>query len=412
MRARASLGLALGLVLLTVGMAGCLTPDVGERPADRDTPSGDGSEDSDGTPTPTAPPAVPVPVTGIEHVAHLDEGDARDVEVHEGVAYVGAADGFFTVDLSDPATPTRLDALRDVGSRYVELLEDHDRDVAAVSGAQQETLYLVDVSDPTRLELLASLEPGRTVHGVAQVPGTGLLYNPRGVGDPVEPGIDVVDVSDPTNPEVVQRWPFPRQAGGQPVTSPGCAMIDVHAQDDRAYCPAVDQTYILDISDPTSPEVVGAITNPAINVHHWARAFADHSRLFLADWAAASTAPTCASPGDVDALAGSDPAGAVWLYDVEDPASAQPVGFTARSAPEAEQASPCAPHVLELVDDQPVAAVAWHRGGLVLVDATDEPAVVDAWTSGRNAWSLDTWGGLVVAGNDQGGVDVLRLTGE
>lgn len=398
------IALAVALVAASAGLAGCL----GE-----ESPPDDGDDEAPGPPSEGEPPGqLPERIGGLEHLGAVPNEDAKDVEVRGSIAYVGAASGLFTVNLTDPAEPEVLGTARDAPSRYVELVPYEDRLVAAASGVQQDVLHLVDVTDPEAPERITSFDPGRNVHGTDRVPGTHLLYNPRGVGDPVDSGIDVIDVADPENPEVAERWSFPPVASGQPVETPGCAMLRFTEGSDTAWCPGVTQTYALDVADPLAPELVGVISNPAIEVHHWVAPFADGDRIFLADWAGAANAQACSGSPDGQA---SGPTAAVWVYDVSDPSDPQPTGAVSAPPPEdLQEGASCSAHVLERVGDRPVAAVAWHHGGAVLVEASDpaQPTVVDRWAAGQDVWSLATWGPFVVTGSQNAGVDVLAVTGE
>lgn len=396
------LALAAALALAGCLGAGSMDPSAGPAAAPADGAGGD---------DPASPRAPPGSVGGLAHLDHLAARQGFDVAARGDVAYVASRAGFYTVDISDPSQPRKLDTLRAAGSRYVELMDQPGRLVAVASGGQQEVYHLVDVTDPTDLQLITSYDPGRTVHNTGVVPGADLLYNPRGAGDPVQPGIDIVDVSDPANPEVVKRWSFPRRMGAQPVETAGCGVVTFQLQRDRAYCPAVTQTYILNVSDLRDPEVVGVISNPAINVHHWTQVVDGGDTLLVADWAAAGNAPTCASRSPVPARAGPPP-GALWAYDISDPSDPEPMGYLDIAPPPGvgprEQ---CSPHVVERTADEDVVAVAWHRAGVALVDVSD-PAnmqVVDRWYQGGNSWSLDVHGGLVLAPARDSGLDVVAL---
>lgn len=398
--ARASLGLAL--LLLAAGFAGCVTS---EDPGEDEDGQAPGDEDA------RSPVPVPAQVTGLSHLAHVDEEQGFDAAAQGSTAYVAARSGFYTVDIGDPGEPETLAVVHDAGSRYVELMPQGERLIAVASGANQEVLHFLDVTDAERPELVSSFDPGRTVHNVAIVPGTSLLYNPRGVGDAVEPGIDIIDASDPAEPEVVDRWSFPPAADGQPVGTAGCGTVTFQLAEDRAYCPAVTQTYILDISERRNPEVVSVISNPAISVHHWTQQMADGDVLLIADWAAAGNTPTCDDAGPTEA---GPPPGAVWAYDISTVEDPQPLGFVDVEPPEGvgpDEA--CSPHVVERVPGHELALVGWHRAGVVLLDVGDPASmtVLDRWAEGNDAWSVHVHEGLVLAPDRDAGLDVLELTG-
>lgn len=412
---RVATGLCLALAAVLLVTAGCLTDEVTEtEPGDEAPGEGDPSDGpGDGRDAPVRPPGVPDPVEGLSFLGQVEAESGLGVETRGGTAYVASPSGLYTVDLSNASAPETLAVARDAPSRYVDLMVTPTRLVAAASGAQQEQLHFVDVTDPEQPELMASLAPNRTVHNVAHVPGTSLFYNPRGVGDPVEPGIDIIDASDPTNPEVVERWPLPATAGAQPTRSTGCAVVTFDVVNERGFCPGVDQTYVLDVANQTQPEVVSAITNPAINVHHWTATLDGGSTLAIADWAAAANAPTCGRAGPLSETAGP-PAGAVWLYNLSDPEDPTPEGWVALEAPdELGPDEPCSPHVIESVPGRDALVAGWHAGGVVLVGAEDpaNPTVRDRWTGGSDAWAVDVHGGWVTAGLRGEGAALLELSG-
>jgi hypothetical protein len=399
--------LALALLAGSLALAGlCLggAPDGGSA-SHEGAPEAGGADGGEPAP-PRAPPAS---VGSLEHLDHLPARQGFDVAARGDHAYVASRSGFYTVDIPDPEEPVKLEVLREAGSRYVELVDQGDKLVAAASGANQEVLHLVDVTDPEDPELLSSFDPGRTVHNTGVVPGTSLFYNPRGAGDAVEPGIDIVDASDPANPGVVERWSFPETADGEPVRTAGCGVVTFDLSRDRACCPAVTQTYSLDVSDLLDPKVVGVVSNPAIDVHHRTQAIDGGDTLLIADWAAVGNAPNCddVTPDPLD-----PPPGAVWAYDISDLDEPEPLGYVDVAPPPAvgpdEQ---CSPHVVEATSDEDRVAVAWHRAGVALVDVSD-PAnmqVVDRWFQGGNTWSLDVHGGLVLAPARESGLDVIGL---
>lgn len=394
-------GLILTVAVLAVLAAGCLGDDGGSDPQ---APGPDQPGNASG-------PALPDEITGLENVGSIEAEDGRGVAVRDGYAYVAATSGFYIVDLSDPAQPETVSTLREATSRYVDLLEAPNGTVAVLSGANQEEMSFVDVTNATTPKLLSTFSPDRTVHSVTVIPGTHLVYNNRGVGDPVEPGIDIIDASDPTNPELVERWPLPRTSG-TPKEAPGCAIVKTYPEADLGVCPAVSQTYLLDLSDPEEPEVLSTITNPAINVHHWPAVVDDHGTLLIADWAAASNAPTCGASDEVAGQPTSTPAGAIWVYDISDMSEPAPMGYISAPTPPPDQATPCVVHTLTEIADRPVVAAAWHNGGVVLVNVSDPmaPLVVDQWIGGHESWHAAYADGYVVSGAAGAGIDVLELT--
>jgi hypothetical protein len=138
--------------------------------------------------------------------AHLPlEGDIRAVTVVGEIAYlcdVSHENGLYMVDISDPLNPAVLGSIDVPGAEY-------DVDVAdgfaylAMSGTGN--MEVVDVSDPTSAQLVASLNLNSSSEGICLDGTRALVAN-------TFYGLQIVDISDPYNPLLETQIDTPGQA--------------------------------------------------------------------------------------------------------------------------------------------------------------------------------------------------------
>ncbi len=408
MRARTIL---VALLTLSVTLTGCIGgTDPGEPATQNNAP--------DATNT-TPEQALPEIITGIEPVTSVAHDNANGLWIQDDIAYVsGGGAGFYTVDVSDPARPIKLGELATnldgdaLYSRDADILQAGNRTIAALA-ASGAGMHFVDVTDPARPELLSTLDLDASAHNLAVVPGTTLVYNSRSLGDAVEPGIDIVDASDPANPELAKAWIFPRAQGPHPIATTGCHDITIYPEADRAYCAGVTQTYILGIQDPLDPTVEGIIENPLINIHHYALPAQDHELLLIGDEYGGAAAPACFGATTQGERTLSTPTGALWIYDISDPAAPVLQGWLSPPS-QAEAPTPCTAHFGRLIEDRPLIAMGWYNAGVLLVDFSDpmSPYIVDQAADGTNVWDVWYTKGHLVTGSIGAGSHILALTGE
>ena len=132
-----------------------------------------------------------------------------------------------------------------------------DGDVAAMAHNAGHGITTVDVSDPENPEELAFHDAGHGIHNLFLYEDHAYLtVNESGDAAFSEARTDVVDVSDPTDPEKVGEYrlkdDFPEFAKGG--VSPN---HDVYVQDDLLYQAFWDTGVVVaDVSDPTDPQLV------------------------------------------------------------------------------------------------------------------------------------------------------------
>jgi hypothetical protein len=228
---------------------------------------------------------------GMSVVGHIDldgKGDCMHVNVVNGIAYVGHMGyndlGTSIIDVTDPNHPSLISQIpRHMGthSHKVQvvgsiLLVNHERNrfEAETPNRWSAGMAVYNVSDPAHPEQIGFYPtPGVGVHrmtwwegDLAYVSGTDNGYVGR--------FLQIVDLSDPSNPTEVGRWWYPgqHQAGGEnpdwndsSEPDPGdegreYALHHALPYEDRAYCGYWDGgLVILDMSDKAKPRLVSRL---------------------------------------------------------------------------------------------------------------------------------------------------------
>lgn len=194
-------------------------------------------------------------VTDPHVVGTVDTGfDAQELEVVGDHAFVASSEsGLQVVDLANRAAPP-LPWVLDLGSASEVAISGHHAIV--VGGAD---VQVVDVADPTSPQLVGSVAVS-TNRGKRCVVEGSLAYITRSYSyDPYYPsepgGLDIVDFSDPTDPHVVSSIDLYRNAGG--LTISGDYVYFTCVGD--GFYPPPGSLQIVDVSNPTNPLVVGQV---------------------------------------------------------------------------------------------------------------------------------------------------------
>jgi len=174
--------------------------------------------------------------------------------------------------------------------------------------------------------------------------------------------------------EVPLRSPARARVISEPSVAPavGCHDVTVFTSKKLAGAACITESQMWDLSDPVNPRVVSHIVNPAMNIHHSSTFSFDANTLVLGDeLGGAAVTPGCAD--------GSEhlPLGALWFYDVSNPAT--PVLKSSYSIPQQEISAFCTAHnfnVVPLESGRDVLVSAWYNGGTTVLDFTD-PANVE-----------------------------------
>ncbi|HTE66633.1 MAG TPA: hypothetical protein VK736_10310, partial [Candidatus Binatia bacterium] len=234
---------------------------------------------------------------------------------------------------------------------------------AAVDRAGTGGVRIFDVTDPARprlihfVEVVGSFDEG--VHDVTVLPWAGIAYLAQLNGE-----LGILDLGDPA---------FPYTAIGVSSISPemktSCHDIGLDPVRLLAFCPAtLDETYVLDVSEPMRPAYLSTIVNAGLSRHHGALMAPDGVTLVLE--AEYDHPPEVAS----DAPAG------LWFYDLTEPTDPVLLGSCApESCEPSEQAErACSSHWFNFIPNTKLLVAAWRHEGVFVVDYTDPAAPVQA----------------------------------
>ncbi|CAN5480183.1 hypothetical protein BH23ACT9_BH23ACT9_38190 [soil metagenome] len=269
---------------------------------------------------------------------------------------------------------------------------------------------LHDITDPTDPILLSTVGglPGGT-HTLTVHPSKPIVYaSPGGIanGGGTQQIIDFTDILAP----VLHTF--------QP-NAAGCHDFSVIEREDGTFgiCVGLTESQIWDLEDPVAPVIVSRIVNPLVQFNHTGVTTSDGTLLVIGDETLA--AQECAG----------GPTGAMFAYDITDPALPIPRGFFAidRNASDnpisaQNRTNWCTAHIFSFVGDTHTMVASWYTGGMNVIDWSDpmSPREVahyrmdDGTRAGdtTNYWSAYFHEGLVYA-NDRGrgAMDVLEVDG-
>jgi hypothetical protein len=324
----------------------------------------------------------------------------------DGTVFVATTSGYATVDVSTPDRPRVLaDVRAPLADREAGPLRgifdvkvDGDRLLVVgpanpLPGALAGVL-VVDVADPDDPRELAFFETDYPVHNCYLADGNAYLTANDGGDNPLV----ILDVSGagegdgggpdgdrlgPNGVREVGRWALvDHEPAWRDVWSGARAVHDVWVDDGLAYLAHWDAgTWIVDVSDPTTPAVVGSIphdrrdpatlaaldddeiraesTRPPGNHHYVATDDAgDVLGIGRESWARGGRG----GPGGIDLYDVSDPAAPAHLARIDPPATDAPtMGGTWTTS-----------HNFELTDDRLYSS--WYQGGVKRHDVSDPTA--------------------------------------
>ena len=365
-----------------------------------------------------------------------DDGEyhsGTDIAFWGSLAAFGNLDpgGFRLLDVSRPAAPRLLSTFECFGSQSdVSIWEDLvflsidggragtecDADAAqpheTALGDAWEGIRIASIADPRRPKLLAAVdtECGSHTHTLVPDPARGrvLIYV---LSYPLTQAADCNVVSH--RKISVIEVPLADPAKAKVITTPsvepaiGCHDVTIFAQRRLAAAACITESQLWDISDPANPKIISHIYNPLINIHHGTGFSWEGNTLVIGDeLGGAAAAPGCLGLGA--------PLGALWFYDVSDPADPVEKGsFVPEQATASELCTAHNFNVIPLADNRDVLVSAWYDGGTVVVDFTDPAAPKEIGyyiPEGGTAWSSYFYNGFIYANNlSERGIDVLRL---
>jgi hypothetical protein len=291
-----------------------------------------------------------------------------------------------------------------VGGTEVEVLNKGFIAFAASGGCGVPGVAIADVRDPQNPRIVGGSSPVRS-HTITAYPGKPIIYvSPNGCCGDTRGGIEeIVDARDPRSPKVVEY----RSDGI------GCHDVGFLIKKDLklAACAGGVETQIWDVSDPLAPVTLSRIPTPQVFFNHSATFSPDGKLLVVGDEA-----------HGVNSCAGT-PTGALWFYDISDPALPVLVGHY--NVPRGSVVSSfwatadtwCTAHMYNFKPGTRLLATAWYQGGINVLDLTDPSAPEEvgffqndgrfspwaAYWDGNDIWTADEHA-------QDGGVEVFRFS--
>ena len=323
-------------------------------------------------------------LTLVAEVPYLDGTHIEHATI-KGRDYLFAATqntGIADLRIIDVTTPTRprVVALMKCGSFQGNLQVSADRKtlILGVDREHQdgncvrtpaEGFVTIDISDPTKPRPVgfASIEGGS--HSTAAHPSKPLVYNaPEGSPVPARtpPDLEVWSIANPARPKLVNTIPLPGVNSSHD--------ISFNKDGSMAAIAAITAFHLVDTSDPTKPVVEFTSQCPGCQHAHEARFTPDSKTLVVNDESMSGAAYPC-------------PGGALYFYDVTGTPGSRQATFTGSySAGDvgvnaAGSAGFCTPHVFDISDDGTRIASTWHTGGIRYLDITTRSGVTLGKTS-------------------------------
>jgi hypothetical protein len=312
--------------------------------------------------------AAPVKSDNVKQVADLKIGRTTELALQGRYAYAihtppparGQAQQqqVSIIDRRSRSVVGAVECEQGIGGTEVEVLNKGFIAFAASGGCGVPGVAIADVRDPKNPRIVGGSGPVRS-HTITAYPGKPIIYvSPNGCCGDTRGGIEeIVDARNPADPKIVQY-----RSNGI-----GCHDVGFLVTKDLklAACAGGAETQIWDVSDPLAPVTISRIPTPQVFFNHSATFSPDGKLLVVGD--EAHGANSCAGT----------PTGALWFYDISDPAVPVLVGHynvprgSAVSSFWVTSDSWCTAHMYNFKPGTRLLATAWYQGGLNILDLTD-----------------------------------------
>lgn len=201
--------------------------------------------------------------------------------------------------------------------------------------------------------------------------------------------------NDPTKAKLID--PFDITPTPLPNDAPiGCHDLQAWPEKDLVIAACITESQVWDISDPAKPVILSRITNPDVQIWHSAAFTWDGKYAIISDeYGGAAGGGGCT--GDKDSTVG-----AMWFYNIEDPANPVLEGnYSLPRVPlwddeQEAQRSRCTTHlytILPMKNGRYIAVSSYYSGGLSAVDFTDpsDPQEIGHYLHQPSGILPDTW---------------------
>lgn len=179
------------------------------------------------------------------------------VDQNTGNVYaIVGGNGMSILDVTDPTNPVQIAHLTSVPGFDVKVWQNYVYCSTYGGGIGR----VVDISNPSNPQIVGSFP---SPHNIC-IDERGYMFNSS-------PGVKIYDLNpDPTSPKLLTHV----GSEGHDVTVRGNLMIDCHGG---------SGTNLYDVTDPASPVLLAAITDPTISYHHQGDISTDENYLYIND---------------------------------------------------------------------------------------------------------------------------------
>ncbi len=358
---------------------------------------------------------------------------ASDIELHGNYAFIGSyTEGLVIADISDPTNPKRAGVFSCGGGSQYDVQLSTDANLALLTTDSAGTTCLpegksgsmvIDVSDKTRPVLKSFIETAVGSHTHTLDDKTLYINNyPTAYSK-----LEIYDLTDAAAPKKLSELSF----GGE--DSIHDSYVD-HRPDGRSllYAASIGFTDVVDVTDPKTPKILQRLADPAVTISHQAEPNPARDTLVVTDELLGGTdVPVCGQlpvtlgEGILPAVGDPTDTGAIHFYKLEKDGTMLnggvgtgkigtfnlPVGLNPTGG--------CTVHVLWQAPDVNRLVAAWYGRGLHVVDFQDPAApklLGSSIPTGANTWAAKPHrvGGksYIFTGDIVRGMDVVEFTGE
>ena len=215
-------------------------------------------------------PSSPTGVGQLTNGGSLELNNPRSVFVQGNYAYVAANgdDGLQVIDISNPSSPTGVGQLTGTLSTNSLALDGAHSvyvqgNYAYVASFNDDGLQVIDISDPTNPVGVGQLtEADNSSLALATPISVFVQGNYAYVVSTGDNGLQVIDISDPTNPTGVGQLTGTLATNSLALANPQSVFV----QGNYAYVASFgnDGLQVIDISDPTNPVGVGQLVDDGV----------------------------------------------------------------------------------------------------------------------------------------------------
>lgn len=310
----------------------------------------------------TLPAAIAAPVKSdnIKQIENLELGRTTELALQGRYAYAVGESTVSVIERSSMKVVGRLECAPAIGGTEIESLNKGFIAFDASGGCGIPGVAIVDVRDPRTPKIVGGTEPVSS-HTITAYPGKPIIYvSPNGAAGGNGGIEEIIDARNPAKPKVIDY-----NTGGI-----GCHDVGFLIKKDLklAACAGGIETQLWDVSDPLAPVSISRIPTPQVFFNHSAMISPDGNLLVVGDEA-----------HGVNSCAGT-PTGALWFYDISDPATPLLTGYynvPRGSAVSSFWATPdtwCTAHMYNFKPGTRLLASAWYQGGINVLDLADPGA--------------------------------------